>query len=298
MSDKGLVFCKLVVKDELPCLQIQHPKFHALICLQGAQLLSFVPTGKQDLLWLSPIAEYKTGQSPRGGIPICWPWFGHADKNPKQVLDAITEPHQAHGFARSQLFEIHEINETAHSIQLALTLSDNSATREIWPHAFELTASFTLSDHIEVTLTTKNTGNTPFCFTEALHSYFPANVATTQIMGAEQQSYVDALDLWASKQEQNRLRIQKEVDRIIRHGGPYRIIDSHNKGQLLIESNAKDSIIWNPWIDKSKRLSQFPDDAYQSMLCIESANVLDNAITLAPGQTHRLDLSVKGGILI
>jgi len=69
--------------------------------------------------------------------------------------------------------------------------------------------------------------------------------------------------------------------------------DKKKNKAILVESNGKDSIIWNPWIDKSKRLSQFPDHAYQSMLCIESANVLDNAITLAPGQTHNLDLSIK-----
>ncbi|EAT12239.1 D-hexose-6-phosphate mutarotase [Bermanella marisrubri] len=293
MSDKGLVFCKIIFHDELPCLQIEHPKFQALICLQGAQLLSFVPTGKQNLLWLSPLAEYKTEQSPRGGIPICWPWFGNAEKNPPEIFDAVTNPEQAHGFARNQLFDIDEVNETAHKVQLSLMLSDNSATREIWPHAFELKASFTLSDHIEMTLSTKNIGNIPFSFTEALHSYLPANIKTTQITGAEQQTYVDALDKWVNKLELNRIGIQKEVDRIVRHGGPYRIIDSDKKEHLLIESDGKDSIIWNPWIDKSKRLSQFPDHAYQSMLCIESANILDNVVTLAPGQTHSLDLSIK-----
>ncbi|MOA42482.1 Aldose 1-epimerase [compost metagenome] len=49
-------------------------------------------------------------------------------------------------------------------------------------------------------------------------------------------------------------------------------------------------MLWNPWIDKAQRLSQFAEDAWQRMLCIETANVLDDCVQLAGGESHSLEL--------
>src|SRR4051794_9744323 len=72
----------LVQLDELPVLRIHNAYATALITLQGAQVLEFVPRGERAVIWLSEQAAFKRGQSVRGGIPVCWPWFGELARNP------------------------------------------------------------------------------------------------------------------------------------------------------------------------------------------------------------------------
>ena len=49
---------------------------------------------------------------------------------------------------------------------------------------------------------------------------------------------------------------------------------------------------WNPWEKKSKTMTDFGDDEYKQMLCVDAAAV-ERAITLKPGEewTGKLELS-------
>ena len=125
------VFCNANKRGELDVIEVSHPFFKAALLLQGAQLLSFQPTDQQGWIWLSEQAEYKRGTSVRGGIPICWPWFGDADKNPKAVQDMIgTEKPPAHGFARTQDWTLTKIREDCHQVELSLQLEVTAS--ELW----------------------------------------------------------------------------------------------------------------------------------------------------------------------
>lgn len=286
-------YTQLTQRDELPCLEIKHPKFTAAISLQGGQLLEFFSKQWGDLIWLSPSAAYKQGVSIRGGVPICWPWFGAAAKNPDIVQTGIRTPDLAHGFVRNALFELNNIEESSAQVEVYLSLNSQCHFLEYWPYEFKLNYRLVLSEHIELELQTVNLDNAPFSFTQALHSYFPADIRNCEIHGTDNTVYIDALDNWTSKQGELVTKIEQEVDRIYRHGGPYSITTNSNNG-IRISSNALDAVIWNPWIEKSKRLSQFANEDYKTMLCIESANVLDNAITLKPKEGHTLTVKIEG----
>lgn len=286
---KHSAFCKLVTQDELTCLHIEHPKFFAEITLQGAQLTQFKHNELGDFLWLSPQAAYKQGSSLRGGIPICWPWFGVLAKNPTAITQALPEDLGAHGFARTQIWDLTQVQERVDGVTIEFQLQDDERTRSIWPFAFELTCRFHLGDEIRIELINYNTGQQPFALTQALHTYLPvSSLANVRIQGAHHARYIDALDQWQSKQQHGAIVIQEEVDRIYLGAIHYAWQDAHY--QFSLTSNSESSVVWNPWVDKSLTLSQFPADGYQSMMCIENGNILDDMIRLMPDERHTLSM--------
>ena len=288
-------FCREVLVGELACIEIKHPKFNAQLCLQGAQLTQFESHKLGALLWLSPEAQFKKHQSVRGGIPICWPWFGGVAFNPHTVKKHIPENEGAHGFARTQNWQLSYLNESAHEVCLGLTLTHNKHTLAIWPFEFELTYHLKLSHHISVKLECKNLSTQEMNFSQALHTYLPTqDINQTIIQGAHNSQYVDALNNWQTKVQSGNIKIQEEVDRI--YVGPkfYRVISANQ--HITVNSNSQSSIVWNPWVNKSRRLSHFPANGYQSMLCIESANVLDDYVSIPVGETSQaLTLEINGG---
>ncbi|MFT5594509.1 MAG: glucose-6-phosphate 1-epimerase [Oceanicoccus sp.] len=285
-------FCKRIIIDELDCLHIQHPKFFAEICLQGAQLTQFTHSSLGEFVWLSPSAQYKKGQGLRGGVPICWPWFGVLDKNPTKISQAVESERNAHGFARTQMWQLQQITESVHGVSIEMTLTESPSTLAIWPFPFELRCLFHFTDELNIELTTLNTGNHPFSFSQALHTYLGIEaIERVRISGAHNHNYIDALDHWQTKQQTNHIQIQQEVDRIYLGEIEYQLFDGKNT--LTINSNSASSVVWNPWINKSKTLSQFPHNAYNNMLCIENGNILGDAVTLNKNERHSLTMALK-----
>ncbi len=281
-------FCTFTKRDELECIEINHPKFQANICLQGAQLTCFKHIEYGNLLWLSPEAQYKNGASVRGGIPICWPWFGAVKFNPEAVKNPI-HSNNAHGFARQLPWSLQEVKESVHGVELTLQLRHNKDTLKIWPFEFELTCQFKLYNNIEVLLHSKNLSTNAMAISQALHTYIPTeNISDTKVLGAKNGQYIDALDEWQLKKQKGSIKFNQEVDRIYLGDNQYRIL-TPNK-HLILNSNSQSSIVWNPWIKKSQRLSQFPQNGYKHMLCIESANVLSDHLKLNQGETHTLSM--------
>lgn len=285
-------FCKWVTVDELSCLHINHPKFFAEIAKQGAHLTQYKHHEQGDYIWLSPTAEYKSKQSLRGGIPICWPWFGMLEKNPDSVISGVIGEQSAHGFARLQNWELVYIQESAHSVMVEFCLSENEATLKVWPYTFDLRCRFHMGEELTVELINFNTGDAPFEVTQALHTYLGiSDLPNLKIQGAHQKTYIDALDDWKTKQQRGSIQISEEVDRIYLGEIQYQFSDNNHSIELT--SNSESSVVWNPWIEKSKRLSQFPETAYQNMLCIENGNILDDSVTLLPKERHTLRMTLK-----
>ncbi len=287
-------FCSEILIDELTCINIEHPKFNALLCLQGAQLTQFTSSRLGELLWLSPDAQFKKGQSVRGGIPVCWPWFGGVAFNPQKVKQNIPPCGGAHGFARNQDWQLSYLDESAHEVNLGLTLTHNKQTLAIWPFEFELTCHFKFNHGISIELECKNLSSQEMYFSQALHTYLPTkDINKTIIQGAHNSTYIDALDGWQHKVQSGSIKIQEEVDRIYLGHKLYRVINKDKA--ITIASNSQSSIVWNPWIHKSQRLSHFPSNGYQSMLCIESANVLNDFVCVLMGETSKaLTLKISG----
>jgi glucose-6-phosphate 1-epimerase len=286
---------EIVQLDQLPVLRIHNAYADALIALQGAQVLEFVPRGQRAIIWLSEQAAFKRGHSIRGGIPLCWPWFGDLTRNPAAVRAAVAEQDApAHGLVRAQNWLLESVAEQPTFTQIVLRYP-TAALSASWPHAAELTLTVSIGATLRLQLQTRNTGSESFALTQALHSYFAvSDIDQVEIGGFENTVYIDTLNDWRESQQQGAIRIAGEVDRI------YRQVPSHlelrdtgwQRSIHLRALNSASAVVWNPHIEKSKRLSQFALDAWRRMLCIETANIMDDNVVLAAGAEHILDLEV------
>jgi len=296
------IFCQQVQLDELEAIKIEHPLFSATLLLQGAQLIEFTPTSTENnLLWLSDSVEYKQGKPLRGGIPICWPWFGNLDKNPPAIQSQIKDKSSAsaHGFARSMPWKIVSIIESCHQVEVILALTSDEQTKALWPFEFNLEARFIFSQQLEIELKTVNNSETAFSFSQALHTYLPtADINKTYIHNTHNSYYIDAMDHWQEKPQIGRIGFSEETDRLYffpEQSGSNQFqlrVEAPNQQLLVNTENSRSAVIWNPWVKKSLGLSQFSPHDYQNMLCIESANILDDSVLLESQQQHSLKLTL------
>lgn len=298
-------YCRLTQLDELPIIDIEHPLFAAKVLIQGAQLIHFAPKfdNAQNWLWLSEQAKFKKGKSVRGGIPICWPWFGNLEMNPLPV-HAHIHSDLAHGFVRNQGWQIKSIVESELQIELVMSFASNPGTEEIWPYQFELTAHFLFTEkELSVELRSHNLSEKNMPLSQALHSYLPtSDITNTSIAGLDQQPYLETLEeYWPEKKQLGPVTFEQETDRVYlphsgqEHSKHYYLLELNTpeRKYLLENHNSQSCVIWNPWIEKSKRLSDFADDAYQRMFCVETANCAKDFITLKPQQSHSLAFNLR-----
>lgn len=284
--------------DELPCWRVRTATAELLVAQQGAQILSYQRHGEQPLIWLSEQAEFEQGQGVRGGVPVCWPWFGDLRRNPEQV-QAMHQPGQmivpAHGLVRALDWQLLGIDSQDHSVVLEFVFNSVEQPQMEWPHAAELKLRIRLDDQLHLELETHNLGDTPLAFSQALHSYFAvSDIRQVRVEGLRGCSYIDTLDNWLERQQSDTLSFHGETDRIyLNTPAQLSIVDPAWQRRIQLRSSgSRSAVLWNPWIDKARRLSQFAEDAWQGMLCIEHANVLDDHVLLAPGAQHRLSVSL------
>ncbi|WP_125718495.1 D-hexose-6-phosphate mutarotase [Pseudoalteromonas rubra] len=265
----------------LEYFDVNGPLCQAKIYLQGAQITEFIPAGQKNLLWVSEDETYLEGQSIRGGIPICWPWFGvHAEPD-----------WPAHGFARKQVWRAERVEEDKSAIRIILSLPMASIDRTFWPHESSLTVEFVLSEQLEVKLTNTNTGSETFSLTQALHTYFPTPAITqTRVDGLQGAKYIEFGEGPFTQDEV--VTFARETDMVYTQAPEVQIIETPDGKIHVGREHSSSCVLWNPWIEKSKRLSNFRDDEYHTMLCLEAANVMDDAVTLAPGESHTLTTKI------
>ncbi|TMO43669.1 D-hexose-6-phosphate mutarotase [Pseudoalteromonas sp. S4389] len=254
----------------------------ATIFLQGAQITEFTPTDKKPLLWVSELEDYQEGKGVRGGIPICWPWFGVSQH----------EGWPAHGVARTSLWRAEEVKEQDDSIYISLSLPMTQIDEKYWPYKTKLLAEFILTSSLELRLTTTNLDNQTVKFTQALHTYFPTPaIEETKVDGLQGAKYIEFAE---GPFEQNELvSFARETDMVYTEAKDTQRIITPDGIIEVGRENSTSCVLWNPWIDKSKRLSNFADDEYHVMLCLEAANVLDDAVELAPGASHTLATKLR-----
>ena len=260
-------------------LDITNGSASAKIALQGAHIFHYSQHNKEPILWLSEASDFIIGKAIRGGIPICWPWFGMPE-NPELPQ---------HGFARTAIWEFSSSEEIDNgTTEVILTLKHSKSSLQLWPYRFELSLHVKISDTLSMELKTKNLDDKPFKITQALHSYFQvSHISDVHIEGLDKSTYFDALTQERCQQNGN-IKFNQEVDRIYL-GLNKAIILVDTERQIVIENRGSSSaVIWNPWIEKCARMSAMNDDAYLTMLCIESANALDDAKVIAPNQSHTL----------
>jgi len=256
----------------------------SVIALQGAHIMTFKPNGMEPVVWLSPVAKLVKGKSIRGGVPICWPWFGAHASDPA---------FPSHGFARTALWQVVESRALQDgSTQITFELPERSIPVDQWAHPCRARLVATVGKTLTVELTTENTGNKPFQIGEALHTYFAiSDVDALRITGMEDCVYLDKVGTAETRIQQGAIEIASEVDRIyIDTETDCLIEDAGFKRRIRIaKSGSKSNIVWNPWIEKSAKMGDFGSDTgYRGMVCVESANAASNQVTVLPGETHSL----------
>lgn len=267
-----------------PIVLITTPHATAAITLYGAHLLSYrLDSDPRDLLFLSEKAIFKEGTPIRGGVPICWPWFG-PDPEKLGRLD--------HGLARTRMWNV-VASDLLQDQECAITfeLTDTPETYALWPHRFRLSLKLTVGKTLTLELTTENRGDTPFNLTQALHTYFSiGNITHTRITGLEGLTYLDKTDGGCKKRENDPLSINAETDHIYPFDGRDIVIHDATLGRSVnIQSEgSRSAVVWNPWIRVCQQKADLAEDDYRKMLCIETANAGDDIISLHPRQSHSL----------
>lgn len=244
--------------DELPLLIISHPKFRAALTFQGAHLLAFQPTGEQPILWLSNQSAFKSGTAIRGGIPICWPWFGPAGK-------------PSHGFARNLPWELTTHSEDATNVNLTLTLRDNEETRKYWPNAFTLVVNFKLGTECKIELGSHGDFET----TSALHAYFQIGDINHVSVAGLGKPYVDKVLNGQHAEQEGNLIFSGQTDRIYTQPEDHsRIHDPILKRTIeLYHQYNSDVVAWNPGAELSASMKDMTNDGYKTMVCVETAAI-------------------------
>jgi glucose-6-phosphate 1-epimerase len=284
---------------ELACWRVRVADNELLITQQGAQILSYQQGQQPPLIWLSEHAAYEQGQGVRGGVPVCWPWFGALDGNPEAVQAMVEQATTApfHGLVRTLDWQLEHIDTQPSSVQLDFVFNSQAQPLPHWPHAAKLTLSVRVTEeHLHIALTTRNLADTPLVISQALHSYFAvSDIHQVSIEGLEDCAYIDTLSDWQSFAQQGPVLFSAETDRIYQNTpAQLRIVDPQWQRQIdLISHGSASAIVWNPWVDKAQRLSQFADDAWPQMLCIEHANVLADVRTIAAGAEHSLAVQIS-----
>lgn len=274
----ALHFCE--IRPGLPVANIHTPQAFASVALQGAQVLSWQPAGQQPVIWVSKAAVFEAGKPVRGGVPVCWPWFG---AKPGQAM---------HGFVRTRMWQVRGAALDAHGqVVLRLGTHDDAATRAVWDHAFDLELVVTVGTTLSMALVTRNTGDAPMTITQALHTYFgTADITQTTVQGLDGGSYLDKVQNFAVCQQSGDVQFTGETDRIYTDTTADCLIKDGAGGRTIriAKQGSASTVVWNPWSEKEKTMADMAAGEYQQMLCVETCNAGPDVLTLAAGETHTL----------
>ena len=250
----------------------------------GAQLISFTPTNQAPVLHLSPRSAFVAGKAIRGGIPLCFPWFG-----PHPTMREAP----AHGFARTQVWHVEAVTlEDSGRVTVVLYLGSGQATLLLWPHAFEARLTLSLGPTLSVALEIKNVDDHGWDVEAALHSYFSVgDVRRTVLCGLEKTPFLDkAQGGTRCAGAAAPLVLVGETDRVyLPTRGAVLLQDEALQRSLRIGKQGSDAtVVWNPWLGRATSMADIGSDGWEGFVCIEAACVRERPVVLSPGATHRL----------
>ncbi len=260
----------------------------AQLCLQGGHVCAFQPQGEEPVLWMSDSALFQQDKAIRGGVPVCWPWFGpHPNGLPQ------------HGFVRNQAWLLESVEQQPDGvITVVMGINENEASRALWPHAFHLQLAVTIGSSLEMALTCRNVGDQVIEVGGALHSYFAvADIGHTRIEGLAGVSFDDKVSGEKGIIQCGDVLIDQEVDRVYLNTESEIFIHDEGQNRVIAVSKqgSRGTVVWNPWVEKAASMGDFDDEGYSQMVCVEAVNCGDDVFSLNPGENHTLTqkISVK-----
>lgn len=289
LQDRFGIAGHLAVKEGnggLPVVEIQTKVATATVCLYGAHVMQYVHRGGKPVLWMSNYSYHELGKPLRGGIPVCWPWFSAHPTDPAKPI---------HGFARLHMWTMLSASLLDDAVEIRLGLVSDERTRMMWPHDFQLQYTVTVDRTLRTELLIMNTGTSEMVCTDALHTYFTVgSIRDIVVSGLDGIDYIDKMDNNMRKRQEGDFTFDRETDRIyLGTRGPHMIDDKKFRRKISIEKSGSNStVVWNPWIEKAKKTPDFGDKEYETMVCVETTNAAEDAVTIPPAGNHRLSSTI------
>lgn len=293
ISDSSTLFPSCNSDDHLALLVIDNAYCHAVVAMQGAQLLRMRVRDDQDLLWLSPNAIFKAGKAIRGGIPICLPWFGpHAH-----------DPHKPqHGFARTVDWHLHAasaLDTGATELTWTLDFDPHSPQSQpnagLFPHAFHAQIVMTLGATVSLQLSIENNSTQPMPLSWAAHSYLPVHdLAAAKVEGLAQCTYLDNTQTNQRFIQTGELTFDSELDRQYINVPEQQCLIEPQSRITVTGRNCNSAIVWNPGPTRAKHMLDVGTDNHLHFICIERGNTADNSLSLTPKSVHTATMTITG----
>ena len=267
-------------KEALPLLIIETQTFLAVFAIQGAQLLEFNikpsqkaqesahNTQEASLIWLSPQAIFTQGKAVRGGIPLCFPWFGAHPSDTNKP---------SHGFVRGRNWQLQQIKlNDSGQCKLTFSIINDQEMLALYPYAFKAQLEFNLSEQIDITFSVDNLSQTTMPCTWALHSYLPIqDIDKVSIDGLEGRQYLNTVGPAKQQQQQHgSVRLSGEVDRIYQQVGSRQLINSKRALEIHGE-NCPSAIVWNPGTVLAAQMADLGISASREFICLERGAALN-----------------------
>lgn len=274
----------------LPRLTVSTDLCTAELYLLGAHLCSWQPRSAQHpVLWMSQASRFEAGAPIRGGVPICFPWFGPKAGDPAAP---------GHGVARIRPWTLDRADtEPDGTIVISLTLAADDTTRAFVSQEFALGYTLRLGTTLSLALTVTNPGQSPLTFEEALHTYFAvSDVRHVHVEGLAGAAFIDKTDGGKRKtQDEPVITIGAETDRLyLNTDATVTLTDpGFNRRISVAKTGSLASVVWNPWVAKSRAMPDFGNDEWPGMICIETVNAADHAMALSPGEGHTMMATIN-----
>ncbi len=253
--------------------------------LLGAHVTRFQPAGQAEVLWVSALSQFALGMPIRGGIPLCWPWFGPhpSDK---------TLP--GHGHARVRPWTLVAVERLGDG-GIRTVLSDAGGPLPGFPHAWQIRLTVVWNSALDVELTSTNPGSAPFTVSEALHTYFSVgDVRACRVSGLDGTRIFDKAAGGTSRRQVGDVGFSQWTDQVHFQAGDCRIHDP-GLGRVIsvVKRGAASTVVWNPWTANAAKMADFADAEWPGMLCVEAGNCLDDAVTIAPGASRSIGMTIS-----
>jgi glucose-6-phosphate 1-epimerase len=239
------------------------------------------------VLFVSSRSHWEDGRAIRGGVPVCFPWFGDKADDPNAP---------AHGFARTKAWQLESIGQSVDGVTVSMVTESNENTKRWWAADFRLAHRATFGRELSLELVLKNTGVGPLRFEEALHTYHRVgDIQKARVRGLDTVHYLDKTDSNQEKTQQGDIVITTETDRVyLNTEHEMELEDPVLRRRVRVaKENSLTSVVWNPWVEKARAFSDLGDDEWKQMVCIETSNVSDFAVDLAPGQQHTMKAIIR-----
>jgi glucose-6-phosphate 1-epimerase len=274
----------------LPFLDVDTQRCRARITPFGAQVCGWTPAGQStSALFLSPRAVLTGATSIRGGVPVCFPWFGAHPSDPAKP---------AHGFVRTRMWESADVTQDpAGDVRVAFRLTSDAETRAFWSAAFVASLTITLGTSLAMTFEVENTGADELTYEAALHTYLSVgDVERIRIHGLERTRFLDKTDGMREKRTGDEaLMLAGETDWVFLDTAATCTVDDPVLARRIqIEkTGSRATVVWNPGRDKAAAVPDIGEDAWRNFVCVETAAAGPHAVRLAPRAVHTMTATIS-----